>query len=113
MLSKESRREAVRQFREKKPSIGIYAVRCTSTGRVWVGTSRNLEATKNGCWFSLRGGLHRDKPLQDEWNAQGEAAFQYEIVDAFDDEMHPLEIADSLKAKKLDWMTQLNAQPLL
>ena len=58
MLSKESRKEAVRQYKEKKPSIGIYAVRCTATGRVWVGSSLNLEATKNRCWFSLRGGMH-------------------------------------------------------
>lgn len=113
MLSRESRKEAVRQYKEKKPSIGIYAVRCNSTGRIWVGTSRNLAATKNGCWFSLRGGLHRDKPLQDEWNAQGESAFQYEIVDVISEDAHPLEIADSLKAMKVDWMARLNAQPLL
>ncbi|MFP5235122.1 MAG: GIY-YIG nuclease family protein [Acidobacteriota bacterium] len=113
MLSKESRREAARQFREKKPSVGIYAVRCISTGRVWIGASRNLEATKNGCWFSLRSGLHRDKPLQDEWNAQGESAFQYEIVAVLKDDTHPLEIADSLKTMRLDCMKQLNAQPLL
>lgn len=113
MLSKESRKEAVRAYKEKKPSIGIYAVRCTSTGRVWVGTSRNLEATKNGCWFSLREGLHRDKPLQQEWNGQGELAFQYDIVSVLDEDSHPFEIADSLKAMKADWMMRLNAQPLL
>ena len=113
MLAKESRKESIRKFKEKKSLLGAYAVRCTTTGSVWVGASRNLDATKNGCWFCLRNGSHMEKSLQAEWNAQGETAFQYEILGTLDEDIHPLEIDDQLKEQKQSWMTRLNARPLL
>jgi hypothetical protein len=113
MPSKESRKETIRKFKERKSLLGAYAVRCIATGRVWVGASRNLDATKNGCWFCLRSGSHQDKSLQAEWNAQGESAFQYEILSALDEDVHPLEVDDMLKEQKTSWMARLGAQPLL
>jgi len=113
MPLKESRKESIRKFKEKKSLLGAYAVRCTTTGRVWVGTSRNLDATKNGCWFCLRNGSHMEKSLQTEWNAQGESAFQYEILSALEEDIHPLEIDDLLKEQKKNWVARLDAQPLL
>jgi|ERR1700733_1209717 hypothetical protein len=112
MQSKESRKESIRKFKEQKPLLGAYAVRCTATGRVWVGVSRNLNATKNGCWFTLRNGSHQEKSMQADWNAHGESTFQYEILDGRENDLHPLEIDDLLKEKKRDWMARLDAQPL-
>jgi hypothetical protein len=112
MPSKESRKEAIRQYKERKPLIGAYAIRCTATARVWVGVSRNLDATKNGSWFTLRNGLHREKSLQDEWNAQGESAFDYEILVGLDEDIHPMGVDDLLKEQKRSWLAQLSAQPL-
>jgi hypothetical protein len=112
MQSKESRKEAVRKFKERKSLLGAYAVRCTVTGHVWVGVSKNLDATKNGSWFTLRNGSHREKSLQDEWNAHGESAFQYEILVGLDEEVHPLEVDDLLKEQKKIWIEQLGAQGL-
>ena len=113
MPSKESRKETIRKFKERKSLLGAYAVRCIAMGRVWVGASRNLDATKNGCWFCLRSGSHQDKSLQAEWNAQGESAFQYEILSALDEDVHPLEVDDMLKEQKKSWIARLGAQPLL
>jgi hypothetical protein len=113
MPSKESKRESIRSFKEQKPLLGAYAVRCIASARVWVGVSRNLNATKNGSWFCLRSGSHKDKLLQEEWDAQGESAFQYEILECIDCEVHPLEVDDLLKAKKREWIARLSAQPLL
>jgi hypothetical protein len=112
MQSKESRKEAIRKFKEQKSLLGAYAVRCTVTGRVWVGVSRNLDATKNGCWFFLRGGLHQEKSLQEEWNTQGESAFQYEVLDELNNDVNPLNVADLLREKKIEWVARLSAQPL-
>jgi hypothetical protein len=113
MLSKESRKEVIRNFKERKPAMGVYAVRCTPTGRVWVGMSRNLEATRNGCWFSLRNRTHLEKSLQQEWDVHGELAFQYEILGQLDEDAHPMQINDLLKAMRNDWIARLNAQRLL
>jgi hypothetical protein len=112
MQSKVTRKESIREFKERKSLLGAYAVRCVVTGRVWVGASRNLNATKNGCWFCLRGGLHQEKSLQDEWNAQGESTFQYEILESLDKDVNPLNVEDLLKEKKSEWVSRLDAQPL-
>ena len=110
MESKAARKEAIRKFKERKPALGVFAVRCTACGRVWVDTSRNLEAAKNATWFCLRNGNHRDKSLQEEWNAHGEAAFQYEILEKLDEDVHPLAVADLLKAARSRWVAQLGAR---
>jgi len=56
MQSHVDKKEAIRKYKEQKAPLGAYAVRCTISGRAWVGASRNLDATKNGCWFMLRNG---------------------------------------------------------
>ena len=111
MPSKESKKESIRKFKERKPLVGVYALRCTATGNVWIGVSRNLEATRNRCWFALRNGMQLEKSLQEEWNAHGESSFEYEMLDALGD-VHPLEVEDLLNAKRRDWLARLSAQPL-
>jgi hypothetical protein len=113
MQSKESRKELVRRYKEIKVQAGIYAVRCSATGRVWVGPSRNLSATKNGLWSGLRAGFHRETSLQAEWNARGEEAFEYEAVEVLGEDVHPLNSFGVLKEMKAKWVAQLNAEPLL
>lgn len=113
MTLKESRREAVRSFKERKPSVGIYSVRCLSTSSAWVGMSNNLEATQNRIWFSLRNRQHQEKSLQEEWNRCGEGAFEYAIIHRVAGDVHPLELPDLLKALKSDYVVRLNARPLL
>ena len=112
MQSKESRREAAKQFKERKSLLGTYAIRCIASGRVWVGASKNLHATKNGSWFCLRNGNHQDKALQKEWKDQGEPTFQYEILESLEEDVHPLEVDDRLKEMKSRWMIRLDALPL-
>jgi hypothetical protein len=113
MQSKESRKELVRQFKEMKPQAGIYVVRCISSGRAWVGPSRNLGAAKNGLWFGLRAGLHRETSLQVEWNAEGEQAFEYEALEVLNEDVHTLNVFGVLKEMKSKWVVRLNAEPLL
>ena len=113
MESKIDKKEAIRKFKEQMPSLGAYAVRCTTSGLVWVGASRNLNATRNGCWSSLRNGGHIEKSLQQEWNTHGEAAFQYEILETLEGDLHPLAIPDLLKQARQRWVEQLHARPLL
>jgi hypothetical protein len=112
MSTEESRKETIRRYKEQKPDVGIYAVRCTVTGRVWVGATNNLQATQNRCWFTLRNGLSVDSSLQEEWNLHGEPALRCEILDCFKKDLHPLEVDELLKKNKNDWAAKFGAQPL-
>ncbi len=111
-MSVDGRKEAIRKFKERQPLRGVFAVRCTATGQVWVGSFTNLEAMRNRLWFSLRLGSHRDPTLQTEWNAHGEHTFQYEILEKFDDDLCLIELNDRLKDRKRHWITQLGARVL-
>ena len=113
MESRAERKEAISKFKERKPNMGAYAIRCAASGQVWVGGSRNLDAAKNAELFALRMGNHRDKTLQADWNLYGEDDFVYEVLEKLEDDLHPMAVADLLKAKRAHWVTQLAARQLL
>jgi hypothetical protein len=110
MQSSAQRKEAIRKFKERKVPMGVFAVRCTATAQVWVGSALNLDSTRNRFWFCLRHGSHPDQSLQNEWNAHGEEAFQYETLDTLDDDVLPMAIKDLLKEKKCHWIARLGAR---
>src|SRR5579862_4277020 len=92
-----NRKEAARQFKQRKVSKGIFAIRCKATGEVWVDSSPNLDAARNGTWFQLRAGMHRNRRLQQEWTAQGEEAFDFEVLEALDEDIAAISIFDILR----------------
>lgn len=67
---------------------GIYAITCSVTGKMYVGSSRDMQQR----WWSHQSNLRRNKggntPLQNSWNKYGEAAFIFsvlEVVENIDD----------------------------
>ena len=113
MLSKEQKKQAAQQFREKKVRAGVYAIRCTTTGSVWVGVSRNLDTARNSNWAALRMRGHRDRPLQDEWAANDEPAFTFEALESLEEDTPALLMPDLLKSAKQRWLERLGARGLL
>ena len=87
-------------------------MRCPATGEVWVGASMNLDGARNGLWFFLGGGNYKDTALQAAWNAHGEQAFQYEVLEKLDDDVAARRVSDVLKERKSHWLGQLRARPL-
>jgi hypothetical protein len=106
MIDKADKKEAARQFKERKPSPGIFALRNRATGRMWVDSSPNLNATQNGQFFQLRQRLHRNKELQAEWNADGEASFEFVVLERLAEDTPPLNLRDVLQERKLHWAAQ-------
>jgi hypothetical protein len=98
--------------KSRKAARGVFAVRCTATGQIWVDSSPNLDAARNGAGFFLRHRYHHNKALQNEWNTYGEEAFQYEILEKLDDEVSAIGVTDALKEKKRNWVAQLGARTL-
>jgi len=110
-MDKQSRREAIRDWKERKVVAGVYAVRCAPTGEVWVAGSRNLDAQQNSLWFGLRTGGHNNRAMQASWTAHGETAFSFEALERLDDEdLTPLGRADLIKARERHWLAALDAK---
>lgn len=111
-MDKSNRREAIRQYKERKSPIGIFALRQTQTGAAWVGASRNLDGQRNSSMFSLRLGSHRNKALQAAYNAAGgEAGLEFVVLEVLeDDDLGPIGRDTWLKERERHWRAQLDAQ---
>jgi hypothetical protein len=113
-MDKQSRRQVVRDYKERKVTPGIFAVRCAASGETWVGVSRNLEQQQNGIWFGLRQGSYPNRAAQAAWKAHGEAAFAFEILEAFDDPDAVSYVRDGwLKDRDAHWRAALKAPKLI
>lgn len=113
MLSTEEKKQAARKFREQKPDAGIYEVRFNNTEQIWVGASRNLNASRNSTYFSLRQRAHREKRLQEAWDAHGESAIVFEVLERFDKDTSELLLSDLLKERREHWISAKAASRLL
>jgi hypothetical protein len=113
-MDKQSRRQVVRDYKERKVSQGIFAVRCAVSGEVWVGQSRNLEQQQNGIWFGLRQGGHPNPALRAAWASHGEAAFAFEVLETITDEkLSAYERTNRLKDRDAHWRAQLGAPKIV
>ncbi len=111
--SKEERKRAIDAYKDRKPRQGVFAVRCASTGHVWVGASPHLDAARNGLWFMLRTGSYRDASLQLEWRAHGEPGFRFEVLEELEADVSPLLVRDLLREKKAHWVGREKGRVLL
>jgi hypothetical protein len=110
-MDKQSRREAIRDYKERKTRAGVYAVRCVATGDVWIAGAANVEGQKARHWFGLRMGSHTNKAIQAAWAVHGEAAMAFEIVENIEaEELTPLGLADLIKARERHWLAALGAK---
>ncbi len=80
-MDKSRRKELMQQYADRGPQTGVFAVRNSATGEVWVGQSKNIDKQQNGLWARLRGGLCSDVTLQSSWKSHGGAVFSYEILE--------------------------------
>lgn len=106
------KKELVREYKEQKPVPGIFAVRCTPSGEVWVAKAPDLAKRQPGLWFQLRMGGFPGKSLQAAWNAHGEDAFRFEILEEVEDD-NGLMIPVLLKEREAHWLETLKAAALV
>lgn len=73
-------------YKEMKFQMGTFQIRNQSNGKIFIGTSNNLEAIWNRHRFQLNMGSHRNAMLQKDWNALGEEGFVFEILETLEHE---------------------------
>lgn len=60
--------------------MGVFQIRNTTNGKIFIGSSMNLDAIWNSQKFQLDMGAHRNPALQKEWKEFGAGNFCYEIL---------------------------------
>ncbi len=68
------------EYKLKKFKIGVFQIRNTINGKIFVGSSVNLDAIWNRIKVELKFGGHRNVKLQEEWKAFGEENFKFQIL---------------------------------
>lgn len=111
-MDKSRRKELARQAKEHKARPGVFAVRCAAAGKVWVGMAPSVDRKQTGLWFQLRMGGFPNRDMQAAWNAHGEGAFAFEVLEEISDE-NALIVPVLLKDREAHWRKTLNAGALV
>ena len=75
-----SQKQIKEEYKFKKFKMGVFQIRNTVNGKIYVGSSLNLDAIWNRNKMELNFGNHRNLILQSEWKQFGERNFTYEIL---------------------------------
>ena len=68
------------EYRQKKLKAGVFQIRNTVNGKIFVDSSTTLETVYNRHKVTLNYGNHVNRELQKEWIEFGEDKFVYEIL---------------------------------
>lgn len=79
-VSQKTRKELLAEYKERKVPMGVYQIRNTTNGKIFVGSSKDLIAIWNRNRLQLDVGNHPNTELQKDWKSLGEPGFAYEIV---------------------------------
>lgn len=101
------RKELQELAREMKVEAGIYQIKNTKNGKLFIQTSRNLKSV-NGQFMQLEMGRSPFRELQREFNEYGKEAFTIEVLEVLEEpkEGH-FDLNDALKKLKERWLERL------
>lgn len=110
-MDKSRRKALMQEYADRKQPVGVYAVRCSASGEVWVAWSRNVDKRWNALAFQLTAGNCPETGLQASWTRHGAESFAYEILEELEEsDPHVLE---RLLPERADlWRAKLNAAAL-
>jgi hypothetical protein len=80
-LPSESRRALTRKYKDTPRRAGVFAITNSSTGRIYLAGSLDVEAALSRARFELGLRSHRNKALLRDWIAHGAEHFRFEVKD--------------------------------
>lgn len=108
-MGKETDRAAIKRvYKQNAPEMGIYQIRNRSNGRIYVGSSQNLEGTRNSRLFQLRmGKIVFSRELQNDLNQYGADCFEFSVLDVLAKPEPGDSIERLLSELELRWLDKL------
>jgi len=86
------------------PPMGIFAIRNTATGKVFLDKSSNLSGSINRHRMELKLGSHRNAALLADWRVYGEDKFAFEILEQIKQSTEPdYDYAEELNRLLANW----------
>jgi len=104
-----NRKELIREYKERRPQMGVYRVLCTTTGDSLVAASKDVNSLLNRHRAQLRTNAHPSRALQSAWKAHGPDAFTFEVLELLEpldkpdyDPIDDLTILEEIWLEKLE-----------
>lgn len=102
------RKAIIREYRERKPPMGVFRVLNTANGKAFVGASVDAPAMLNRIRAQLGFGSHPVKALQADWVRFGAEAFTFEVLDTLEPADEPgHDAAAELRVLEAMWLERL------
>lgn len=84
IMDAQRKKELMREYKSRKPEMGIVSFRCTATGESFLMGSKDTKADINSNRFQLELGSSYNRPMQALWNEHGGAGFDISVPEVLD-----------------------------
>ncbi len=108
MLKRSVRSMAKRMYRQNRPDMGVYQIRNTANGRIYVGSTTNLDGIRNSRLFQLRmGKVVFSRELQKDLDQFGAGSFEFSVLEVLQTAESAHNSERSLVALYARWLEKL------
>ena len=76
-----TKKEIKVEYKQMRFRMGVFQIRNIFSGKLFIGSSVNLDKIWNRHKFQLEMNGHQSKGLQQDWNEQGAENFVFEVVE--------------------------------
>ena len=107
ITERERRKQIKQEYKQTQRAMGVFQIRNIVNGKIFIGSSMNLDGIFNRHRFGLANGVHVNKELQKDWN-DGQENFAFEILEQlkpYDDPLH--NYTEELQIMEELWMEKL------
>lgn len=108
-MDKSRKKELARQYKQMKPQMGIFIIRCNNN-KCYIQATKDLRGVINGTKAKLQAGYHPCGELQKEWNELGSDAFTIEILEELEYEEDKTDYTDDLTLLQMMWEEKLTSK---
>lgn len=91
--------------------MGVYKIHSKKNGKIYIGSSIDIQIRRRNHFNSLRGGRHTNKKLQNHFNKYGEDDLLFEVITTTNDLKEMLEIEQKLINEFDAFKTGFNMSP--
>ncbi len=76
-----NKKELIKRYKQTIIAMGIYQIKNTMNGKIFIGSAKDLHGIINSNKFQLKNGSHFNKEMQNDYNQFGEDKFVFEVLD--------------------------------
>lgn len=102
------KKELKKKYKQSLPPMGIYGIKNTANGKMFIGSSSNVKGKLNSIKFRLEIGSYINKELQKDFTEYGGNNFIFETIDILEPkEDTGYDYSEDLKTLEEMWLEKL------